>query len=171
MKSVLFAKFTQHEDLKAILLSTGNALLIEASKTDAFWGIGEKGNGKNMLGRLLMQVRDELSAVTGVARKGPSRGPLVHPETKDLVGMLHSARLEYEVTGHATLATAEQNTEPRAENGPKNGPRKMVQTNQDAISQPAGSIVGTCNNKGPTSATQRENIGGENHGSKNRKRT
>jgi predicted NAD-dependent protein-ADP-ribosyltransferase YbiA (DUF1768 family) len=33
---------------------------VEASKTDAFWGLGKKGNGKNMLGVLLMELRDEL---------------------------------------------------------------------------------------------------------------
>ncbi|KKK98019.1 hypothetical protein LCGC14_2646970, partial [marine sediment metagenome] len=30
------------------------------SKTDPFWGIGKKGNGKNMLGKLLMKVRKEI---------------------------------------------------------------------------------------------------------------
>ena len=57
MKNVLNAKFTQHEDLKKRLLETGSAMLIEESNIDAFWGIGKKGNGKNMLGILLMQVR------------------------------------------------------------------------------------------------------------------
>jgi hypothetical protein len=29
----------------------------------AFWGIGKKGNGKNMLGVLLMEIRDKLSGM------------------------------------------------------------------------------------------------------------
>lgn len=62
MRDVLRAKFNQHEDLKQKLLETGNAILVEDSKTDRFWGIGKKMNGNNMLGVLLMQVRDELRA-------------------------------------------------------------------------------------------------------------
>lgn len=60
MKAVLRAKFTQHEDLKKSLLDTGNARLIEESKSDAFWGIGKSGKGKNMLGVLLVELRDNL---------------------------------------------------------------------------------------------------------------
>lgn len=60
MKIVLRAKFTQHPDLKEKLLATGDAKLIEKSKTDAFWGTGKKGTGKNMLGVLLMDLREEL---------------------------------------------------------------------------------------------------------------
>jgi ribA/ribD-fused uncharacterized protein len=60
MRAVLSAKFTPGSALATRLLSTGEAKLIEESKTDAFWGIGAKGKGRNMLGVLLMQLRDEL---------------------------------------------------------------------------------------------------------------
>ena len=60
MLDVLRVKFMRHEDLNQKLIGTGDAILIEDSKTDAFWGIGKKRNGKNMLGNLLMQVRSEL---------------------------------------------------------------------------------------------------------------
>ena len=60
MKGVLKEKFNQHHVLKEKLLNTGDAILIEESNTDAFWGIGKKGDGKNMLGVLLMDVREEL---------------------------------------------------------------------------------------------------------------
>jgi ribA/ribD-fused uncharacterized protein len=60
MKAVLTAKFTQNDELRQMLLSTGDAKLIETSNTDAFWGCGKKGDGKNMLGVLLMEVREEL---------------------------------------------------------------------------------------------------------------
>lgn len=60
MREVLKEKFLQHKDLQALLLETGNATLIEESKTDAFWGIGKTGKGKNMLGVLLMEIRDDL---------------------------------------------------------------------------------------------------------------
>jgi ribA/ribD-fused uncharacterized protein len=60
MQAVLKAKFTQNYPLKEALLATGDVALIEESNTDAFWGIGKKKNGKNMLGVLLMQLRDSL---------------------------------------------------------------------------------------------------------------
>lgn len=60
MREALIAKFTQHLDLKEILLSTGDALLIEHTRNDAYWGDGGDGTGQNMLGKLLMEVREEL---------------------------------------------------------------------------------------------------------------
>jgi len=60
MRRVIEAKFAQNQDLKERLLKTGDSLLIEDSKTDAFWGVGKKGNGKNMLGTLLMELRAKL---------------------------------------------------------------------------------------------------------------
>jgi ribA/ribD-fused uncharacterized protein len=65
MRGVLFEKFGQHPDLAEKLVATIPALLIEASKTDRFWGIGREGNGRNMLGRLLQEVRCDL----GLARR------------------------------------------------------------------------------------------------------
>ena len=60
MLEALRAKFTQHEDLKAILLGTGDALLVEHTTNDSYWGDGGDGSGKNRLGQLLMKVREEL---------------------------------------------------------------------------------------------------------------
>jgi hypothetical protein len=57
MRAVVMAKFQQHSDLMAKLRVTGNAVLVNAAQTDAFWGIGKKGKGKNMLGKLLMELR------------------------------------------------------------------------------------------------------------------
>ena len=63
MKAVLSAKFTQHEDLRDLLLGTGNKRLVEVGKTNnavnRLWG-EVNGKGKNMLGILLMEVRSEL---------------------------------------------------------------------------------------------------------------
>ncbi len=56
------AKFTQHPDLRARLLATGNAELVEHTKNDAYWGDGGDGTGENMLGKILMKVREELQA-------------------------------------------------------------------------------------------------------------
>lgn len=60
MREAVLAKFQQHPDLLALLLATGNARLVEHTERDDYWGDGGKGSGANMLGRILMQVRDEL---------------------------------------------------------------------------------------------------------------
>ncbi len=61
MRQALEAKFTQHDDLRNLLLSTGTAKLVEHTPNDDYWGDGGNGLGKNMLGRLLMEVRDKLA--------------------------------------------------------------------------------------------------------------
>lgn len=58
MRVAIKAKFDQHEDLRALLIETGDSTLIEDSREDYYWGIGEAGTGKNMLGILLMELRD-----------------------------------------------------------------------------------------------------------------
>lgn len=72
MKNVLTAKFTQHQDLYDLLLSTGDARLVESATVDnavnRLWG-EVNGVGKNMLGKLLMEVRDELCAKQAEAEK------------------------------------------------------------------------------------------------------
>jgi ribA/ribD-fused uncharacterized protein len=60
MRIALHAKFTQHEDLKKTLLETEGYELIEHTENDSYWGDGGDGSGKNMLGKLLMEVREEL---------------------------------------------------------------------------------------------------------------
>jgi ribA/ribD-fused uncharacterized protein len=54
------AKFTQHEDLRQMLLATGDAELIEDSPSEPFWGVGPDANGPNWAGRVLMEVREML---------------------------------------------------------------------------------------------------------------
>lgn len=60
MRAVLLAKFSQHDDLRKILLDTGNARLVESAtvknSVNLEWG-EVNGKGKNMLGVLLMEVR------------------------------------------------------------------------------------------------------------------
>lgn len=60
MRRAVEAKFTQHDELRTLLLSTGEARLVEHTENDDFWGDGGDGQGKNMLGRILMQVREGL---------------------------------------------------------------------------------------------------------------
>lgn len=64
MGAVLHAKFTQHDDLCDLLLSTGSSRLVESATVDnpvnRLWG-EVNGIGKNMLGVLLMELRTQLS--------------------------------------------------------------------------------------------------------------
>lgn len=53
-------KFAAHDDIRQSLLMTGNATLVEHTKNDSYWGDGGDGTGKNRLGILLMQLREEL---------------------------------------------------------------------------------------------------------------
>lgn len=65
MHDVVYAKFSTNEDLKKVLLESGNAELVEATTWhDRYWGVCIcskcSGAGKNQLGKTLMQVREEL---------------------------------------------------------------------------------------------------------------
>lgn len=62
MRAAVLAKFSQHEELRELLLSTGDARIVEHTENDDYWGDGGDGSGKNMLGRLLMEVREQLRA-------------------------------------------------------------------------------------------------------------
>jgi len=60
MREALRAKFTQHPDLKTMLLGTADAVIVEHTTNDRYWGDGGDGTGKNRLGLLLMELRAEL---------------------------------------------------------------------------------------------------------------
>ena len=60
MYVALYAKFTQHEHLRKLLLETGDRKLIEHTSRDSYWGDGGDGSGQNKLGKLLMKLREEL---------------------------------------------------------------------------------------------------------------
>lgn len=62
-------KFNSHPDLKAFLIQSGDRIIVEASPEDPVWGIGiandhpdvenpERWPGENLLGFVLMEVRD-----------------------------------------------------------------------------------------------------------------
>lgn len=86
MREVLRAKFTQHPDLRDLLLSTGERRLVEAGRTNnavnRTWG-EVNGKGLNMLGILLMELRTELRSLQKVQsiskaasrRSGSRRSP------------------------------------------------------------------------------------------------
>ena len=60
MLQALRMKFSQNPDIAKELMATGDAILIEHTRNDAYWSDGGDGSGKNKLGLLLMQVREEL---------------------------------------------------------------------------------------------------------------
>ena len=73
MRRVLFAKFSQHDDLSKLLLDTGTKTLAEANSKDSYWAIGLPitspnvlntttwAKNGNKLGQLLMSLRQQLS--------------------------------------------------------------------------------------------------------------
>ena len=60
MREAVLAKFSQHAALKTLLLSTGDAKIIEHTPDDDYWGDGGDGSGRNMLGRILVEIRERL---------------------------------------------------------------------------------------------------------------
>ena len=60
MRKAVRAKFAQHRDIRDVLLGTGTATIVEHTTNDRFWGDGGDGTGENWLGRILMEVREEL---------------------------------------------------------------------------------------------------------------
>ena len=64
MLQALRMKFIQNPEIAKELLATGDAILIEHTRNDDYWADGGDGSGKNKLGLLLMQVREELKNST-----------------------------------------------------------------------------------------------------------
>ncbi len=60
MKQILHAKALQHPYVMKKLLDSGDRELVENSWRDDFWGWGPNKDGNNHLGKLWMQVRDEV---------------------------------------------------------------------------------------------------------------
>jgi len=60
MRDILRAKVEQHEYVRKKLLASGDRELVEDSWRDDFWGWGEHKDGQNMLGKLWMEIRDEI---------------------------------------------------------------------------------------------------------------
>ena len=60
MLQALRMKCSQNPDIAKDLMATGDAILIAHTRNDAYWSDGGDGSGKNKLGLLLMQVREEL---------------------------------------------------------------------------------------------------------------
>jgi len=60
MRRAVLRKFSVHPELREILLSTGQEEIIENAPHDYYWGCGKTGTGRNQLGIILMEVRQQL---------------------------------------------------------------------------------------------------------------
>jgi ribA/ribD-fused uncharacterized protein len=60
MRSAVLQKFLSHGDIQQQLLATGDETLIEDSPKDYYWGCGADRTGHNYLGKILMNVREEI---------------------------------------------------------------------------------------------------------------
>ena len=63
MTELARAKVAQNQDVRECLLKTGKKQIIENSPWDDFWGCGAKGKGENRMGKILVQIREELKEV------------------------------------------------------------------------------------------------------------
>ncbi|GIQ86703.1 hypothetical protein KIPB_008604 [Kipferlia bialata] len=80
MRVVTYCKFLQCENLRSILMQTGERRLVEDSPFDSFWGIGKDRKGTNMLGVILMEIRAQFLQDACTNALGE-----VHPETSAVI--------------------------------------------------------------------------------------
>ena len=89
-----------------LLYSSGDLPIVEDSRKDDFWGAkaDENGNlvGQNILGRLLMELRDQLRGPTGNELR-----KVALPEVKDL--WLYSQPVTYNELAEASTAATDKN--------------------------------------------------------------
>lgn len=64
MRKAVLRKFETHADIREILLATEDEEIVENAPGDYYWGCGKDGSGKNMLGLILMEVREILRSRT-----------------------------------------------------------------------------------------------------------
>lgn len=64
MKKLMKLKAEQHEEIKKALIDSGDLLIVKHIVTyppgDGFWDDGEDGKGLNHIGRMWMEIRDEV---------------------------------------------------------------------------------------------------------------
>jgi len=79
MRKGIWEKFRQNPDMAEKLLKTGDAIIIEDSPRDNYWG-GILPNSCNMLGNLLMELRHFLLKKKAAVKLDEK--PEIKPETK-----------------------------------------------------------------------------------------
>ena len=71
MMKAVKAKFNQHDILRDILVSTGNAILKEHTELDHYWADGGDGSGRSRLGEILMNVRSSFPEYEAIFYEPP----------------------------------------------------------------------------------------------------
>jgi ribA/ribD-fused uncharacterized protein len=61
MFKAVLRKFETHQELRTLLLNTGQEEIVENAPGDYYWGCGADGSGQNQLGKTLMEVRSMLA--------------------------------------------------------------------------------------------------------------
>ena len=61
MREAVKKKFETHPELRELLLNTCEEEIVENAPGDYYWGCGADGSGKNMLGKILCEVRSEMA--------------------------------------------------------------------------------------------------------------
>ena len=62
MRNAVLQKFLTNYGIRDILVSTGDEEIIEETTDDYYWGCGTNRTGKNVLGKILMEVRSILKS-------------------------------------------------------------------------------------------------------------
>lgn len=63
MKNIMREKALQHKDVMDALLSTGESVIIKNHPEDYYWGTGLNGTGKNVMGIIWMELREEFQII------------------------------------------------------------------------------------------------------------
>jgi ribA/ribD-fused uncharacterized protein len=79
MRRAVLRKFETHADIRAVLLSTGEELIVENAPNDYYWGCGSDGSGRNRLGQILMEVREILRRRADTHHEDEAKAGQAHP--------------------------------------------------------------------------------------------
>lgn len=107
MRKVVVEKFLRYPELQKLLAQTADRPIIKRSRSDLFWGQRHDGAGRNLLGEILMDVREHLRHAPGPTdthRPTHSSNPLGAYEASDLEQHIH-ATCALRVNGHGYLET------------------------------------------------------------------
>jgi ribA/ribD-fused uncharacterized protein len=77
MRKAVLKKVETYKDIMLMLLNTGDEEIIEDSPVDYYWGCGSEGTGKNMLGKILMEIREKMKSNKNITDN--PRSPLFNP--------------------------------------------------------------------------------------------
>ena len=86
MREAVLKKFSTHSDIKEILLSTGDKLLVEDSPNDYFWGCGANKTGQNH--KRLMQARRQVLQLICAQNIHRTNKVLHHFTSSTVTGMI-----------------------------------------------------------------------------------